>query len=159
MVGKVLVVGERGNFPADSSLGALSDGRWLALSLRLGAFRSNPGRAKLRSVGVDLDAPGVDSLNLVPPAPQGVPFDAAKAARVAGLLVRRLGRWNVIYLCGTRVAAAFGVRGSMAGLVGQGTHSGGTRAVVLPHPSGLSRWWNDPANVRGLRRCLSRNRG
>ncbi len=29
-----------------------------------------------------------------------------------------------------------------------------TRCAVVPHPSGINRWWNDPANVRRARRFL-----
>lgn len=47
-----------------------------------------------------------------------------------------------IYL-GRRVAAAFGFRGEWF----EWSHD----QVVTPHPSGLSRWWNDPANVARAR--------
>jgi hypothetical protein len=49
-----------------------------------------------------------------------------------------------IYL-GKRVAEAFGFRGEWF----EWSHD----QVVAPHPSGLSRWWNDPNNV-GLARAF-----
>lgn len=150
-----MVVGERANLPRDRLLESLSDRRWLAASLRLGAFRDRTGRDKLRSIGVDLDADGAESVNLVPPSPQGVPFDAARASAVARILATRLGGWRTVYLCGGRVARAFGVGGRVTGLFGRTLTVGDGKAVVLPHPSGLNHWWNDALSVRRLRRCLS----
>jgi hypothetical protein len=50
---------------------------------------------------------------------------------------------SFVLLAGHRVAAAFGVReGYLREFVLQGVP-----AAVVPHPSGVNRWWNDPANV------------
>lgn len=51
-------------------------------------------------------------------------------------------------LCGRRVAQAFGLpRVAFFEPDERGV-------VVIPHPSGISRWWNDPQNVDEARRFL-----
>ena len=152
---RALVIGERMNLPEVPGWAEMIPARWVRLSLRLGAFRDRVSRAKLASVGVDVAS--CDSMNLVCPAPQGVGWDAAAARRSAEVLTdQHLPRCSAAYLCGLRVARAFGVRGRIADLAGKTAGEiGGCRLVVLPHPSGLNLWWNDPRNVRRLRRCLS----
>lgn len=47
-------------------------------------------------------------------------------------------------LCGDAVRRAFGVKDEYLSIV----EIRGVPTLVLPHPSGINRWWNDPANVR-----------
>lgn len=53
-------------------------------------------------------------------------------------------------LLGYRVAAAFGVRREYFARQKIGTAT----AVVVPHPSGVNRWWNDSENVRRMERFM-----
>jgi uracil-DNA glycosylase len=54
-------------------------------------------------------------------------------------------------LCGRRVAAAFGLA---AAPYFAWCDVDGRRVAVIPHPSGVSRWWNDPENVARARAFL-----
>lgn len=86
-------------------------------------------------------------------AEKGFTFDLG-AAR----LVAREMRWTVpqfspswtedrfVLLLGQRVASAFDVR--MPYLEEFKLH--GARTFILPHPSGVNRWWNDPLNERRM---------
>ena len=75
------------------------------------------------------------------------PMEEARAA-AAGMDVR--GR--TVVCCGRKVAGAFGVR---AGFLSE-TEKDGAAFVVLPHPSGVNRWWNSRSNRRRARRLLRR---
>lgn len=162
---RLLVVGERNNLSARPQWDAVDAARWLALSKRIDTWvPGSPSWERLRNLGIDLDE--CDSLNLTPPAPQGVPFDMAKAMEVAELLIHeeseRVDR-RVIVACGNRVTIA------LTGLVnvslppyGTTWWVGGTAAVPrrvpvvrIPHPSGLSRVWNDELEVSFLQREMS----
>lgn len=67
------------------------------------------------------------------------PEAAARAASAVDL------RGRHVLLLGRRVALAFGVRpASAAGPVRIGR--GEASAAVIPHPSGIVRWWNDAGN-------------
>lgn len=66
-------------------------------------------------------------------------------------------------LCGRRVAQAFGlgrapflewVEGDARGGRTNGAGRPTARVAVIPHPSGVCRWWNDPENVDAARRFL-----
>ncbi len=74
--------------------------------------------------------------------------------RARSLLPRLAGRTTL--LAGRRVAAAFGVDAPWYEWV----ELDGGRVAVLPHPSGRSRYWNDPANrdaaAEFLRAALNR---
>lgn len=72
-------------------------------------------------------------------------WDRARARQRALLIARRGGP---IVLLGTRVAAAFGVPYRPFRRDG--------RLLVLPHPSGLCRAWNDPQSAPRARRALRR---
>lgn len=69
----------------------------------------------------------------------GAAFPSAEA-RAAAASMEVEGR--KVVLLGKRVASAFGV---VAGLLSVVRHRGG-EVLVLPHPSGASRWWNSPGN-------------
>lgn len=120
-------------------------------------------------------AHGVNLLGVEQPRqPGGSAFDA-RAARAAASAVVRLAwstdaRFSGVLLLGRRVAGAFGVGGQpyledfcstrffRGTLLGVRTPSNMSnlfaRAVVVPHPSGRCRWWNDLDNVRHARRVL-----
>ncbi len=74
---------------------------------------------------------------------KGFEFDM-KAARESALLMRQSGimRDRSVVLLGNRVAEAFGVR-SIRFFHGH-PHGQGGMLWVMPHPSGINRWWNDP---------------
>jgi hypothetical protein len=84
------------------------------------------------------------------PAGKGSAFPLAEARAAADLL--DLGGRRVI-LCGWRVAAALDFR---APAYLRWRDHRGARMAVLPHPSGVNRWWNDPGNRRRARRFLRR---
>jgi hypothetical protein len=64
----------------------------------------------------------------------------------------RDGPWDAYLLLGKRVAAAFGFRSDVRYLAWYGMD--GKRFAVLPHPSGVNRWFNEPANRALARRFL-----
>jgi uracil-DNA glycosylase len=79
------------------------------------------------------------------PGPQGDKgdaFPAGRARRAARRLTGRL-RGRTVLLAGKRVAGAFGVRTEY---LEWDEHEAGFNVVVIPHPSGVNRWWNDSAN-------------
>jgi hypothetical protein len=129
--------------------------RYWRLQLRFGLFRDGQGRQRLESLGLRWE----DGLNLLPPDPQGVPWDAVTAREVAAAWLPRLRGYDVTYLCGGRVLDAFGVDRCglrLSQLYGRPLDIGGALATCLPHPSGLNRWWNDPRNPERLKRRLRR---
>jgi hypothetical protein len=85
-----------------------------------------------------------------PSGRKGAAFPLALARAQAVRLRRRFYRGRVVLLLGHRVAAAFGVRASYLTRV----VVGGADVFVLPHPSGVNRWYNDAANVARLGRLL-----
>jgi len=54
---------------------------------------------------------------------------------------------DVVMLLGKRVAAAFGAKTDYF----EWFDLRGSRAAIVPHPSGINRWWNDPVNVERAR--------
>ncbi len=75
-------------------------------------------------------------------AEHGFTFDV-KAARVeADKLQREFKRGQVVILLGGRVAEAFGVHDDYF----VENPLGLAKAYIVPHPSGINRWHNDPAN-------------
>lgn len=85
---------------------------------------------------------------------------ARRAAEKAEYLRRELlplMPWNTLVLLGRQVQDAFGIdRHNVP--VGSIELNEGLMASWIPHPSGLNRWWNDPANrelaAAELRRVL-----
>ncbi len=114
--------------------------RWLRLSLRLGCYQFGLGRDRLLSLGLTWDR----SLNLLTPSPVVGEWDTPKAFEVARLLLAQLAPDDEVLMLGRREARAFGME-----ILGPGQSYGGFTAV--PHPSGLNRWWNDPANLETFR--------
>lgn len=81
------------------------------------------------------------------PGPEGDKGDAfprQRAQRAARRLWGSL-RGRRVLLAGKRVGVAFGIREDY--LVWT-THEAGFDVAVIPHPSGVNRWWNEPANRR-----------
>lgn len=84
------------------------------------------------------------TVNLLPewpgrsPSGKGDRFPVAEASQVAATLMLR----GVVLFAGRGVAAAFGVRAPFF----RWLRLGSARVAVVPHPSGISRWWNDPRN-------------
>jgi hypothetical protein len=75
--------------------------------------------------------PGIDG-------PKGARFDLSAARQFADLTRRRIANGRIVILLGKRVAAAFGVRDDY--FVAQAIN--GATIYVVPHPSGVNRWFN-----------------
>lgn len=134
--------------------------------LSTGAFVSGPSRTRLQKLGLDLRE--VRSLNLCSPGRWDPNEACMNARRLVTKLSEEVQRGKTLEerIC---YILAFGARCSMAFglpfipldtkvLWSRGTSSLAVVAVSCPHPSGLSRWWNDENNVfrfqetiRGLR--------
>lgn len=80
---------------------------------------------------------------------KGSRWDAREARAAASALDLR-GR-RVVFV-GRRVARAFGHE--RAPFLEWAEDERGFRFAVLPHPSGIVRWWNEPANVERARSFL-----
>lgn len=129
----VLVVGEA---PGRRSGGVLE-----------GYERKLSGLSSLRRVNLVETYPG--------PAPsKGALFPAHEAARAAIRLDRRTDRGTSFVLVGRRVAAAFGFRRHEYDMFDWFAR-GGRSFVVVPHPSGVNTWWNDPAHREIARRFMA----
>jgi chorismate mutase len=120
------------------------------------AFDGRSGRRLALFLGVDPSMlPRLARLrNLLPawPGPasgaKGDAFPSAAARSAAGSMRLR----GTVLLAGRGVARAIGVRAPFFEWV----ELRGCRAAVIPHPSGVSRWWNDPRNAARARRFLRR---
>lgn len=137
------------------------------------AFSSRSGQRLSELLGVDVRQV-FKCQNLLPAWPgkgssKGAAFPAVEARQAAEQFMQRLclasmdreGRDRRIILAGTRVAKAMRVRPGVPILtwtsfwVGSTTHwCGDHEFAVLPHPSGVNRWWNDPACVERARQFL-----
>jgi len=82
-----------------------------------------------------------DKINLMPLKPDrwSIPESREKADKLMRFLYNR-----DVFLLGKRVAHAFGM---MERQFFDGLHCGQTVLYVVPHPSGLNRWYNDAENV------------
>lgn len=130
-------------------------------------FSGRSGRRLAELLGEDLDeAFLLENLLQRWPGPassgKGSAFPLGPARKSARRLVREY-RGRRFVLVGWRVAAAFGVPVHVARPLrwyGDWAHSldgsgaGAGSFAVLPHPSGVNLWWNDPANVERARRFL-----
>ncbi len=119
------------------------------------AFESGPSAARLRSLGLRWDA----ARNLLPPAPSGTAaWSRADASTAAARIARDYPDGATLVLCGRRVAEAFGLAAepplTRRVIWDLGGHPG-LDVLLLPHPSGLSRWWNDPENFEAARRACA----
>lgn len=128
-----LIVGERFNTPRVPEWKRVTPQEWLKLSLQLRAFNTE-GRydsERLLSLGLDL----THTMNLTPPAPQGIRFDGPFAEAVASYVVESIKK--PIVCVGRRVGRAFSMP---QGLPYFRWHDD---RIVVPHPSGLNRMWNE----------------
>ncbi|HEV8654507.1 MAG TPA: uracil-DNA glycosylase family protein [Candidatus Limnocylindria bacterium] len=66
-----------------------------------------------------------------------------------------LARPRVVLLVGTLAIDRFWGRVPLSEVVGKSRVDGDRVLIPLPHPSGASRWLNDPANRERLRRALA----
>lgn len=78
-------------------------------------------------------------------AGKGDAFPAAAARRAAAAIAPSLAGRRVILL-GRAVAAAFGQPPTPV-LAWRPDALGSRQLAVVPHPSGVCRWWNDPDNL------------
>ena len=76
----------------------------------------------------------------------------AARTRAARLLAER-GEGDVIVLCGAKVAEAFGLSFKEHALTTV-RRPGAPALVVLPHPSGLNRFWQEPRAFERARQVL-----
>lgn len=82
---------------------------------------------------------------------EALPSSWSRPAARAQAARQDLAGVDVLVLCGRRVADAFGLQG--VELLAEVAFRG-RRALVMPHPSQASRWWNDPENRRRARLAL-----
>lgn len=73
----------------------------------------------------------------------GFLFDLPAAKKEAAQLMTSFARGQIVLLLGGRVAEAFGVHDHYFAKVALGK----AEAYILPHPSGVNRWYNDVSNV------------
>lgn len=83
---------------------------------------------------------------------KGDAFDLPTARLRACVLRRRFVGGRLVVLLGRRTALAFGLRCAYL----QPERVACANVVVLPHPSGINRWWNEPENVRRASSFLRR---
>lgn len=138
-----LIVGERANTDEPFSERWRDHAAWYREATHRGAFKNQPRSwQRLALLGV-IGQPS--SMNLCFPGKGDM--NVAYADQVAMMVSEEI-NWDRIVLCGRRVAKCFGID-SGTGYLGQLLDG---RFVVIPHPSGKSRWWNgrdaeDPALV------------
>ncbi len=77
-------------------------------------------------------------------------LDVARSRAVA--VRRRFTRGRVVVMLGQRVPRAFNVMASYFDPIAVG----GARVFVVPHPSGINRWYNDADNVATMAAFMRR---
>jgi hypothetical protein len=98
-----------------------------------------------------------DRRNLYPhPVDKSTPWNAAFARIAAQVDARSIPLGGTVILLGHRVAEAFGyVHASvLTGFLPLDGGLFGRHVAVVPHPSGRSRYWNNPANRDAARAFL-----
>lgn len=74
--------------------------------------------------------------------------------------VRALIEPQIVLLLGLlAIRTALGPVASLSSVVGTAREVEGVRYLPLPHPSGVSRWLNDPPNVEAVARAMAHLRG
>lgn len=81
---------------------------------------------------------------------KGSAFSSPAIKRRATILRRAFRPGRTVILLGYRSARAFGVKAKYF----EPVKVGSAAAIVVPHPSGINRWYNDPANVRKMKRFM-----
>lgn len=144
-----IVVGERANGESTGRHAGLDAvARWRT-SLAEGAFLDRTSVAKLASIGVDLGS--VRSANLMSPSREVGAWSLADASEtwLAAVADQPTARWLA---CGRRVWET--ATGRRDGEFGETVESCGATITLIPHPSGLNRWWNEKRNASRLRGVL-----
>lgn len=77
-------------------------------------------------------------------AAHGFQFDMPLARRRAEVLAQSFRPNQIVLLLGQRVAMAFGFSNRTQPFVQHHIH--GAEVRIVPHPSGINRWWNEPKN-------------
>lgn len=124
-----------GQAPAKSSEGILM-GRAGARLARLMGIPEGEYAARFRRMNLLPEWPGKSG--------KGDAFDLPAARSVVAQLAPSW-QGSRLVLLGGAVCAALGHRG---GLFEWAPDTRGFLACRVPHPSGISRWWNDPSNAR-----------
>lgn len=75
---------------------------------------------------------------------------AAASAMIPSIVGRR------VVLVGLRTAAAFGLEGRELFEFQAVDGAPGAKVAIVPHPSGVNRWWNSRSNVERARRFFER---
>lgn len=140
----ILLVGERMNLGRDWRPRLSSDDS-IELRLRLGAFKTPASVRSLVACGLRWDR----ALNLLWPSTSNS-WDADLARAVASRLLDL--ETGLIIAAGRRVAAAFGL-GEV--VIPSRWRVRSRWVLVVPHPSGLNRMWNDPATYDRVRELWS----
>lgn len=81
---------------------------------------------------------------------KGDVFDHSEGKTAAKVLLR--GSWTRYVLLGKQVALCFDANGEPLETVTHGVKS----FFLLPHPSGINRWWNNPDNARKAKEKLGK---
>lgn len=147
---RVIVIGERENGdPRLGDEGTPPAEAW-RVSLCRGAFVGR--ESKLASIGVNLSRARSANLLEASRVPGIWSHVDARAVAESGLEDQPGTLWVI---CGRRAWAAFGGPDSSdwgdATPIGRDSRS---QAILVPHPSGLNRWWNDKKNPPRMRRTL-----
>lgn len=118
-------------------------------------FSGRSGR-RLSSLGLDLE--NIGRVNLFAEWPghstrsDGSAWKKKEAREEARTLAPKL-RGKLVVLAGLRVADAFGYRPPSA-LLSIDADSRGFEYAVIPHPSRVNRWWNEPGREEAVAEFL-----
>jgi hypothetical protein len=149
-----LLIAERFNGKAWRPACPIPSDEYLHVQLKLGVFRQGPTREKLSALGVTFK----QSMNLMPPDFARAPWDYRLAKEIAAFIVE-CKHWDVIYICGRRVAQAFDLPncsyGTVFGLspLEKDPQEASMWACVVPHPSS-NGWWRNYENRITLKEIL-----
>lgn len=139
---KPLLVGEANPWQSDERMA-------MRYALHPDPPHASGGRLCFYVMGIEESAylASFDRIDLCHPK-WSLPVARAKAAQ---LVAGRSEAHDVIVLCGSKVAAAFGLGEAQAFTI----HRIRPRLVLLPHPSGLNRLWHQPGAVARARATLA----
>lgn len=80
-------------------------------------------------------------------APKGMAFNVKQAGKIARAMEPTLEERPLVLLLGKRVAGAFGFTGAeYFQMTTLGRIAAQTPFYIVPHPSGVNRWWNELGN-------------
>ena len=119
-------------------------------------FDGRSGKRLAELAGVDQLESVMDMMNLINEWPgkngKGDDFPFEEASQAAANA--DVGGYDLVILAGRSVARAFG-HGKRPYLEIFFDDDREVEMMVFPHPSGVSRWWNDEGNVRRARHALT----